>query len=148
MIAIYPGSEPAPGTAADDVVAARGRGVVAYTNGGCEGCAVAAACPYFPEVAERGDEDICHPEHSARERVQRLSASAVEFWDPPGVEHRGRGLPNPSHGVVIFHVKDGGRQAAEVTCTLAEADRDLCEAIVDDYLARMAPDRGHPPVRR
>jgi hypothetical protein len=120
--------------------------VTAESEPACQGCIYDLACPLFP-AAERLMHRIfgegCSTRRPAAELVRRVGAEVVDFTDPPGVE--GDGEPSggryPANGVAVFVLPPGHRYdgAAKETCTLPAAERAVCTAILDDFLAHDYP---------
>jgi hypothetical protein len=83
----------------------------------------------------------CSRRRPPAEVVTQLSATAAGFEDPPGVV--GDGFPSggsqPANGVVIHHgpvPAPGAETGLAETCTLPEAQRGLCTAILNEFLHR------------
>lgn len=122
--------------------ATRGEAVVASETSACFGCTTGQACVFFPEAAHayRSAYDLpCPARRPARETVIRLSGTAVAFEDPPHVT--GQGVPSggqlPANGVMTYVEGDADGSFLE-TCTLPEAARDTCTAILNDFVADYA----------
>jgi hypothetical protein len=63
--------------------------------------------------------------------------SDVGFFDPIGVA--GDGIPsgglNPANGVMLYQPAPGKAAAYLATCTLPEAQHDVCTAVLDHFVA-------------
>jgi hypothetical protein len=122
--------------------AVRGEAVVASETSACYGCTTGQACVFFPAAARayRSAYELpCPARRPARETVIPLSGTVVAFEDPPHV--RGQGVPSggllPANGVMTY-VAGGADGSFLETCTLPEAVRDTCTAILNDFVARYA----------
>ncbi len=98
--------------------------LTAFIPTACTGCVAVTACPFFPEARKINPRVGC-PRIPARESIERRSAHAVAFDDPPRVRGTGNpsGGPYPAHGVVLFNgvirwTRDAYPAAAQETCTL------------------------------
>jgi hypothetical protein len=78
------------------------------------------------------------PVRPEAERVTRISASVVDFTDPPGTA--GDGAPSggryPARGVMTYHHGPDGYDSWSETCTLPPADQAACPAIIADFTSR------------
>jgi hypothetical protein len=72
-----------------------------------------------------------------RERIERLSRTAVAFEDPPGVH--GTGQPSgdsfPANGVMLFNPSSKGFFYGE-TCVLPASEHTVCTLLLNDALRR------------
>lgn len=107
----------------------------------CQGCIADLVCPFFPNAeAQLGYSEPCPGSKPQGELIHRIGRNVVSLTDSAGVKGNalGSGGVNPARGLVIFLPPSHKRQdsAAEISCTLPAAKRHLCDAILDDYLAR------------
>jgi hypothetical protein len=92
------------------------------------------ACSLFADA----DPPAPCPEHPPRrERIERLSRTAVAFEDPPGVH--GTGQPSggsfPANGVMLFNPSSKGFFYGE-TCVLPASEHTVCTLLLNDALRR------------
>jgi hypothetical protein len=102
----------------------------------CSSCRADEACPFFTALASTLGWP-CHTEPPARELVVHQGARLVLFSDPPWVAGSGwpSGGHDPAHGLVAVF---GGKydEVVRATCTLPQADHELCTTSLNDVLAR------------
>jgi hypothetical protein len=105
----------------------------------CVSCIAWQACGYFPAARKlllAGDHCTLPPREESHVRI---TPTAVDFIDPPGVVGSGfaSGGNYAAHGVQIF-VSGGptGERAARETCTLPSSERRVCSIIVGDFTHR------------
>jgi hypothetical protein len=96
------------------------------------------ACTLFP--AARPGSLVCGT-RPAGETVQQVSATVVDFEDPPGVT--GDGFPSggsyTARGVMYYQPQNAQSAAgASATCTLPDSEAAVCTAILADFLQRYA----------
>lgn len=93
----------------------------------------ALACPYFTTASGNG---VVPCQIPAGEVVHRGGANFVEIEDPPGVAGllTPSGGPYPANGVVIWD--PATQYAAQAVCTLPEQQRQICTAVLNDFLDR------------
>jgi len=116
----------------------RAAAVTALIPAVCSRCIADVACPFFPEARFPGIPCRTVP---ARERVQRLSARAVVFEDPPRIRGSGdpSGRPYPADGVVMFKSLLPTGKASTETCTLPPSQHAVCAVILNDFRRRFRP---------
>jgi hypothetical protein len=108
----------------------------------CVGCYLTQACTFFPSANKTLRTDfgptIKCPRRPAREAVERLSATVVEFSDPPGV--MGTSGPSggayPALGVVTYKAQTTQASYGSwmETCTLPTSEHSLCTAAVNEFV--------------
>ncbi|HVT64622.1 MAG TPA: hypothetical protein VHD81_05685 [Mycobacteriales bacterium] len=135
----------APSGAPPDSVVA----VVAEADHACVGCDWELICTLLPAAAaELHYNPYNCPAKPSGEQVSWIRGSpadtryvndVVGFLDPPGIKGTGR----PSGGVItargrlMYRAQPGaGKFAAIETCALAAVDRQLCDAILEDFEVR------------
>jgi hypothetical protein len=126
---------PAAGLASDSSDEA----VTGSETGGSPVQAAAQACSFFPAAAAATETDLekgCSP-RPASEIVDPISASVVDFEDPPGI--KGTGVPsggqNPANGVMTYSPDVEPGFYIE-TCTLPKDAHDTCTAALNYFIAR------------
>jgi hypothetical protein len=117
----------------------------------CYSCVLSAACAVFATAAglEAADSGNCDSPRPADERLHAETANTISFIDPPGVSGTGIGSGGPyeSSGVVFFTTEGQAPSSANMSCTLAPADQDLCGPILDFFRSSVpAPAPGSPPA--
>jgi hypothetical protein len=117
---------------------AHGIGLTLTIDPACAGCRADDACPFFAAFA-RTLGFPCADGVPAGEVVARPSPSLAFFQDPPGVA--GSGWPSggryPANGVVGTRGSPAGDALVyRSTCTLPSADHSICNASLNDVIAR------------
>jgi len=116
--------------------------IVGYETGGSPVQGAALACPLFPAAAMATKQDLgqgCAMTRPSQESVtpSGTAESDVGFFDPIGVA--GDGIPsgglNPANGVMLYQPAPGKATAYLATCTLPEAQHDVCTAVLDHFVA-------------
>jgi len=113
--------------------------IVASQTGGCEGCEVGQACPLFATAASSFQSQFgraCPKSRPAIETVDQITSGVVTFQDPPGVS--GDGSPSggqyAADGVMTYYSNNQFGSWID-TCTLPKADRTLCTAALNTFIA-------------
>jgi len=115
--------------------------IVGYETGGSPVQGAALACPLFPTAAAATSHLLgegCPGTRPSQESVSisGTAGSEIEFEDPVGVA--GDGIPsgglNPANGVMLYLPAQGKASAYLATCTLSDAQRDLCTAVLDHFV--------------
>jgi hypothetical protein len=106
----------------------------------CYGCALTLTCPLIPAATRLPAQDFglgCPASKSALETVTLDGESLARFEDPAGTGGTGAhsGGPYPTIGALAF-VAGERPFAAKVSCVTARDERDLCDAVVLDWLRR------------
>ena len=114
--------------------------IVAVESGGSTVQGAALACPLFSAAKAATQQDLgkgCAVTSPPQESVVRASSTQVGFQDPAGVA--GVGFPsggqNAANGVVLYQPKPTEPTAYQATCTLLAAQRDLCTAVLNHFVA-------------
>jgi len=114
--------------------------IVGYETGASPVQGAALACPLFPSAAAATRQDLgegCAVAPPSQESTTP-SGSNVVFEDPVGVA--GDGIPsgglNPANGVMLYLPAQGRSSAYLATCTLPEAQHDVCTAVLDHFVAQ------------
>ena len=124
----------------------------------------ALACPLFASAAAATKQDLgqgCPVTRPSQESLLPAGTAGIGigFEDPIGVA--GDGIPsgglNPANGVMLYLPARGRPTAYLATCTLPDAQHDVCSAVLDHFVAFTAElsrvDRpssspsGHRPCR-
>jgi hypothetical protein len=113
--------------------------IAGFETGGSPVQAAAQACSLFPAAATALESDLekgCPPPPTA-EKDDPISASAVGFEDPPGVEGAGTfsGGENPANGVATYSPDKGPGYFSD-TCTMPQSEHDLCTAALNYFITR------------
>ena len=102
------------------------------------------ACPLFPDADRLLRTTFgfdCPREHAAGEQVTFVTPEIARFVDPAGIRAVGSlsGGPYPVSGALIYHTEaDNLIVAFQVSCAMQPADAPLCEAVIDDWVERIA----------
>jgi hypothetical protein len=101
----------------------------------CQGCIAEAICSFFPaaSVVKAYESTLTCEEERAGELRERISPSAVLFYDPPGVAgFTGQsGGPLPSVGVISYKRETGARV---LSCTVPASQESACAAAIVAFL--------------
>ena len=113
--------------------------IVAIESGGSPVQGASLVCPLFTAAQTATRQDLgraCTSASTAQERMNRISAVATGFEDPPGVA--GVGFPsggqNPANGVGLYLPKPTESTAYLATCTLPASQQDLCTAVLNHFV--------------
>jgi len=103
--------------------------------GHSSGVGASEACGLF---ADARSEIPCLARPPRRERVVRLSRTAVAFEDPPGVHGTGEpsGGPLPANGVMLYDPSPASGFFYQETCVLPTSRRSTCTTLLNGALAR------------
>ena len=115
--------------------------VAAYSTSACGGCRYQLLCPLLPtSQADMTQYGPCRVA-PAQERMRYLSGALAVFEDPAYV--MGDGAPSggayAAEGVLIHHPASplpGDEAGYEETCTVQSSSKDLCDAVLNDYIGR------------
>jgi hypothetical protein len=114
--------------------------IVAMESGASGTQGAALVCPLFSTAQAATAQNIgkpCAPASASREHVVKISSVAMGFSDPAGVA--GIGFPsggqNAANGVGLYQPKPSEPTAYLATCTLPAAQRDLCTAVLNHFVA-------------
>jgi hypothetical protein len=116
--------------------------IVGYETGGSPVQGAALACPLFASAAAATRQDLgqgCTVTRPSQESLfpSGTAGTDIGFEDPIGVA--GDGIPsgglNPANGVMLYLPDQGKATAYLATCTLPDAQHDLCSAVLDHFVA-------------
>jgi hypothetical protein len=114
--------------------------IVGYETGASPVEGAELACPLFPAAAAATRLDLgrgCTVTRPVREIAAGTASREIGFEDPAGVA--GDGIPsggqNPANGVMLFMPAQGKASAYLATCTLPDAQHDVCTAVLDHFIA-------------
>jgi hypothetical protein len=132
-----------PGAAQANLGTAGQPGVLAISDGACQGCVYVTVCDFATNAGRQlgytNSGLPCRP-RPANESVDWITGSAssagpsvhdvIGFEDPT--------VPDPRNGIVLYDYSTTlnggpGGSASQETCTLPEADHVLCTAILNDF---------------
>lgn len=137
---VYPPGQPRPPWG--DVAVVH-QGIAASQSGGCGGCSLETACSLFTPAQHRYLATYgiaCQHADEHEELVTHVSSAQTKFIDPPGVFGAGRpsGGVDAAYGAMVWRPRHGVRfpRASLITCTLPDADHELCVLTVDAFLGR------------
>jgi hypothetical protein len=142
MLALAPvgTAVPATGNSWHLPMASTTQAIVALESGGSTVQGAALVCPLFGAAQSATQQDLgkgCSVSSPSQERVVRTSSVEVGFEDPPGVAGVGypSGGQNPANGIMLYQPKPTEATAYQATCTLPVAQRDLCTAVLNQFVA-------------
>ncbi len=139
---ISPAGEPVPSdpdTGWHVVASSPTQAIVGYETGGSPVQGAVLACSLFGAAATVYQQSFSRscsgrPE---QEGMTTISAVAHAFEDPAGVS--GDGIPsggaNAANGVVLYQPRSNEPTAYIATCTLPDAQHDLCTAVLNQFAA-------------
>lgn len=114
--------------------------IVGYETGGSPVQGAALACSLFPAAAAMTRQDIgrgCAVMQPSQETLAGTASSEVGFEDPAGAG--GTGIPsggqNPANGVMLYMPAGGEASAYLATCTLPDAQHDVCTSVLNHFVA-------------
>jgi len=112
--------------------------VVGHETSACVGCAMTQACVLFTSAAAAAVQNgypVCSSPPPGQQATQ-LSATAVAFEDPPGVQGAGNpsGGTNPADGVMTYAPYSNDGSWIE-TCTLPVSDHSLCQLSLNLFVS-------------
>lgn len=93
-------------------------GITLSSTGGCAGCALDEACPYFVTAADTVSGNACST--PAGEQRTVIAPNTVSLVDPPT-----KTAPYPTIRRLIFHPSSPSLE--EIRCALPSTMRDICE---------------------
>ena len=113
--------------------------IVGHETSACVGCATTQACVLFTSAAAAAVQNgypVCSSAPPGQQATQ-LSATAVAFEDPPGVQGAGNpsGGTNPADGVMTYAPYSNDGSWIE-TCTLPVSDHSLCQLSLNLFVRR------------
>lgn len=122
--------------------------VTGTETGGSPVQAAAQACSFFPAAAATTQSDLGHgcSSRPTSETLAQVSSSVVGFEDPPGVSGTGdpSGGPYPANGVVSYSsTAQPGTYVG--TCTLPQAEHDVCTTILNYFASQYGGTRPGVP---
>jgi hypothetical protein len=130
---------PQAGTAWHLPASSSTQAIVAMESGGSPVQGAALVCPLFSGAQAAAQQDLGKPcaGSPSQEHSSKLSSVAVGFEDPASVA--GIGFPsggqNTANGVALYQPKPSEPTAYLATCTLPTAQRDLCTAVLNHFVA-------------
>lgn len=135
-ITVYPAGQPVPGASVPANSAAEA--IIGTQTSACYTCGLGQACPLFASAAGTYRSYLGKPcaTPPPGQTVSPVSSGIVAFQDPPGMAGTGTpsGGQNPANGVMTYYPDNRNGSWVE-TCTLPAAQRAVCTAILNAFIA-------------